>query len=304
MNIMQGNKGIKSLKLLLWLAPVLLFVSMFSWIRPDSDLSSTVNLIFRAMGIVGAILLIPLIFCQFNFSIVWITATLGIASIGLAAYIYSGLAQITLPVKIIVATVQIIWLVFLWMQNRRDKIRKQRKYIVRAIMDELVNVVGKGVVQANKFSRVMAGVLFLGIMVYFCWFLLFFGDIQASTILIVSDIPMILLSLLLIFACVALLLSPVTYAFSNRVVVRKDIVAMTIPSFVFGTLICWIIPHPIAAVVFEYKAFWTLSITAILIWLGICLLWSVHVFRIVKRSERMNYYQKIQEKRDEYKKKV
>ena len=80
MNIIQGNKGIQSLKLLFWLAPVLLFVSMFSWIKPNPNLSSTVNLIFRVIGIIGAILLIPLIFYQFNFSIVWITASLGIAS--------------------------------------------------------------------------------------------------------------------------------------------------------------------------------------------------------------------------------
>jgi len=190
------------------------------------------------------------------------------------------------------------------MWSRRDKIRKQRRCVTRAVMDGLVNLVGKWIVQLNKFSRFMAGLIFLGITVYFCWMLLFFEDFQASTILIVSDIPMILLSLLLIFACIALLLSSVTYAFSNRVVIRKDIASITIPPFVFGALICWIIPHPISAIVFKYKVFWTLSITAILVWLGICLLWGVQVFRIIRRSEGLNYYQKIQEIRDKYKQEV
>jgi len=296
------NDKVEKPKFLLWLAPVLLLISMFSWIRPDVEFSPTVNLIFRVLGIVGAILLLPLIFHQLKFSFVWITAGLGIMSIGLAAYIYSGLGEITLSIKLVIAACQLIWMFFLWRWNRTDKIKQQERCMKKAVMQELIGVVGKWIMQLNKWMRFMTGLLFLVTMTCFCWVLLSFKDFQSSDILIILNIPMIFLSSLLLFACFALLLSSVTYAFSNRVLVRKDIARIVIPSFVFGSFVCWIIPHPIASVVFKYQAFWTLSIIAILAWLGICLLWGFLVLRIIKKSEGLHYYQRIQERLDEYKK--
>lgn len=80
----------------------------------------------------------------------------------------------------------------------------------------------------------------------------------------------------------------------------RDIIGIVITPVFFGVLFLWVVPHPIAYILFEYKAFWMLSIIAISIWLAICSLWILRVHRIVKRAEGSAYFERIQRIKSEH----
>jgi hypothetical protein len=285
-----------SQKVLIWIIPILLFVSSLGWRpvaleEPGFKINPTILILSQTVGITCSLLLGVWWIVVYRKNNYWGRASMGMFGICLTTFILFSIVGYHIQLLYLCGFLQSLWLAFLFWFHARDKAILERKSIEAEFNKALIPVFGNNYVRISSCINQLTGFLFFLFLTSFGWALI-------SVPCLSYEIFRVLIMSMGLSLCGFLALGATLISFNKTKVhliskvpgSDKEIRKFAF-SECFGVSLFYIFTFILSSPIIGHPGL--TAVVTLLVWFLFCLFYCTYLCRLVKKAKSSNAYQNL-----------